>query len=324
MENFEFKYLIGKLVDGSITHAEFTELKEKIESASDNEIDTQLLWLWNNTPHPFKMDDKTRLDIISNITNQAAIVQPKRRIFPWKYVAAAIPLFILLGFWGHILLFKSDVQNFKVIADPGHKTKLELPDGSHVMLNSASNLTYNSEYNQESRDVILEGEAFFDISKNQSKNFTVSLGDIEIEVKGTRFNISAYKEDDAINISLVEGKIAVNCAKTHQVLTDMNPNEKVIYHKNTQQWELTTVDSELEYLWTKNTLRFEGASYEKVIEKLEKWYGMRIIVNNAPSKPLYYGFTIKGETLDETLRLMNQISPIKYEIRGEEVWMTYR
>lgn len=328
MERTSLKYLIEKLIDGGITPSEYVSLKNEINEADNKKIAPLLFGLWETIDFQYKMDDKTRLEIINNIagiTNAMAKQETTRRRLPWKYiVAAAIPICIICGFLLHMLSFRTDPRQFKIITDSGQKTQLVLPDSSRVMLNSVSQLVYSSDYNYNARKVELEGEAFFDVSKSKNKKFIVSLGDIEVEVKGTKFNVEAYKKENTIGISLLEGKVTVNNAKTHKPLIEINPNEKVTYNKNSNQWELKSVNSELDCLWTQNTLRFEGASYEIVIEKLERWFGMKITVDTPPAYPLRYGFTIKHESLEETLRLIDRISPIKYNINGEEVHLIYR
>ena len=210
-----------------------------------------------------------------------------------------------------------------VMAPPGQKTQLVLPDGTLVWLNSGSRLSYNYQYSTQDRIVNLEGEAFFDVQKDTQYPFIVKTGAVDVKVHGTAFNVSAYADDEDIMVALLRGKVSLLSAKDQQLLTYLSPDQEATVSKSSLLCHVETCDAEIEASWHHNLLKFDGASAEEVWKKLERWYGVHINVQNMPVSKRY-GLTIKEESLREMLELINSITPIIYRIEGEEVTISYK
>ena len=144
--------------------------------------------------------------------------------------AAAILLLPLLMAWGAYRygvtrLHAPATEQFVVMAEDGQKTKILLPDGTFVWLNSESQLIYSADFNRNNRRVKLRGEAFFEVGPNTDARFTVEAEGVDIVVYGTAFNVSAYPTDSVVNIALLRGKIALENNATHHLLTGLSPNQ---------------------------------------------------------------------------------------------------
>lgn len=210
-----------------------------------------------------------------------------------------------------------------VMAPPGQKTQLVLPDGTLVWLNSGSRLSYNYQYSTQDRIVNLEGEAFFDVQKDTQYPFIVKTGAVDVKVHGTAFNVSAYADDEDIMVALLRGKVSLLSAGDQQLLTYLSPDQEATVSKSSLLCHVETCDAEIEASWHHNLLKFDGASAEEVWKKLERWYGVDITLSNVDASRAYW-FTIKTESLTELLEMINKITPIEYKLDGKEVTIRYK
>ncbi len=124
----------------------------------------------------------------------------------------------------------------QIIIPYGKRSDITLADGTHIWLNSGSQLSYPSEFKTDSREVYLSGEAFFDVKANPNKPFYVITRDIKIKVLGTRFNVSSYNEDNTTQTVLLKGKVTTGKNKIFAQTIDLMPGERMIYDK-TMVWK---------------------------------------------------------------------------------------
>lgn len=218
---------------------------------------------------------------------------------------------------------RNDSQQIIVIAPSGQKSQLLLPDGTQVFLNSDSRLTYDSGYNTKDRRVILEGEAFFDVTKNTKHPFVVQVGQVDVQVYGTAFNVSAYMDEKNVSISLLRGRVSVLSSVDNRLLTFLEPNQSAIINKDNMRCDVYACNAEADGIWHLNKLKFEGTPTAEVWKKLERWYGVRIVLSNECPTNAYW-FTVKTESLIELLKMINRITPIEYQLNGEEVTIRYK
>lgn len=236
--------------------------------------------------------------------------------------AAVFILAFLLG-WGSYQLFpnqKSDYsETYTEIRVPyGERSEVTLYDGTKVWLNSGTELKFPLVFKTNQRKVFVEGEAFFDVTKNKDKPFVVNAGQMDIEVLGTRFNVCAYPDDQELYTTLEEGNIlAVNSLTGEQVR--LIPGNQATLNLNSQKFTLQAVDTKLYTSWKENMLRFENAPFSEVIKKMERWYDVKISVDEEINSGERYTMTIKTESLREMLRLLSFTTPIKYEIKENHV-----
>lgn len=245
-----------------------------------------------------------------------AVVYSKQALIKYVSLTACIALLfgVILSF-----LFNSEKGNslqFTAYAPLGEKALLTLPDSSRVWLNSGSTLTYFTKSRQ--RIAHLEGEAFFEVTKDLRKIFIVQSGDVNVQVHGTSFNVSAYDTDPDIAVSLESGSVSLLNAKNGEMLVQLRPNQMGRISRSDMRCSVIADDAEITKLWTNNILKIYDNNIYEVVKKLERWYGVDITLENA-NPDSRYTFVIKTESMKELLGLLNKMTPITYKIDGKEV-----
>lgn len=245
------------------------------------------------------------------------------RSFVVKVASIAATIALLVGA-GVSFLVKSSIdtinreQAMTTIETPlGQKMLMTLPDNTKVWLNSGSILKYSENFNKENRQITLVGEAFFDVTPNPNKEFIVKTASVNVVVKGTSFDISAYIEDQYVDVFLVEGKLNVTDSN-NKLLTQLAPNENVKVNKSTMEFVHSKNIKDAFPLWTQEELVFYNVDLLELVKKLERWYGVEINLIN-PIIGQKYSFSTKTESIRELLNLFNKITPIEYTVEGKEV-----
>ena len=200
----------------------------------------------------------------------------------------------------------------------GQKTSLILPDGSKVRLNAASSVKYSPKFSGDRREVLLEGEAFFDVVKNPEKPFIVKTRDIDVKVFGTSFNVSAYPDDTFTETTVVTGLVGVRQKQVEVMDEDfvfINPDEMAHFSRSDGQMVVKDADTGNLISWKDGRLRFDRTPFPIVIKKLQRWYGTDITYNSEKLQNELLTFTVTDESLEKILELMSSLISIEYELR---------
>ena len=205
----------------------------------------------------------------------------------------------------------------------GKRSKLILSDGTMVHLNSGSTLVYPTEFNQEKREVYLDGEAYFEVVSADRHPFIVQTLYRTVEVYGTTFNVSVDRELKLFETTLVSGSVAVKNENSEEKLA---PNQCYSYSDNTKKAEIKEVDADDYILWTEGKLQFQKEVLYKAIRKLEKIYNIEIKLTD--NKYLNYkvsGFLNLNDNAEETVRnLMSTIHRKKADSQQAFYLIIYR
>ncbi|WP_372775210.1 FecR family protein [Mangrovibacterium sp.] len=284
-------------------------------------VDTQLIT--RQVPDFYEPDmEKLWAELITR-------VQPKQKgrkiiLLPLlKYaVAAAILVFVFIaGRWfsGDKAVEETMEAYSTVYAAPGQRTQLVLPDSTKVWLNSGSSLKYATNFNFGEREVFISGEGYFEVTKNKRKPFVVHANDLQVKVLGTHFNVKEDLKHQVSEVTLVEGKVQVldDNAKS---LTYLAPGEQLKMKDRHYSVEKTD-NPEALIAWTQGVLVFKDKPFGEVIEYLESWYGVSIQLEESLYDNHRYTFKLMTESLREMLDLISEITPIQYEIEGEQVYI---
>jgi len=276
-------------------------------------------------------------------------------------IAAIIVIAFLTGFF--IRSFFKDpstpLLTYQEITVPaGSKTRVNLPDGTVVWLNSASKLTYSSNYNLKKREVKLEGEGYFKVAKDKSRPFVVLTSNIAVQALGTEFNVKSYPEEGIIETTLVTGSVIVNAVEGIETKNKpdlvLKPNEKLTFIKKTGKLFLEsdtlntgesisgiatdktakeekpreerifvkTIDPIPYIAWKEDKLILTGEPFEEVIPRLERWYDVTIEVKD----PKILTYRLKGifekETLEQALEALRLASHFNYTIKKNTIEIT--
>ena len=195
----------------------------------------------------------------------------------------------------------------------GNRLSFYLPDGTKVWLNGGSVIKYSNGF-LDNRYTELSGEAYFKVESDSSNPFYVKTGEISVKVTGTEFNVNSYKENNTIEVVLVEGKVEISI-KENDVLLEMLPNQKVSYDKTIHNYHVQKVDVKNYNEWIKGNLVFRDLSLEEVATELERWYDIDIEILDEELKQLRYHACFTDEGLIEVLNLLKSTSTMNYKIQ---------
>ncbi|WP_102409091.1 FecR family protein [Parabacteroides bouchesdurhonensis] len=329
MDHNEIPYaIIAKYFAGEINEEEGVLLEKWKNASPENEDTLNSLYLqWDGLPPlPESVFQEGKSGTWERILND---IKPDKKIYYIRWTIAAAVAAFLIGLYIPYFTksFNNDIVNplsqTVFIAPSGQKSHIILPDGTKVWLNSDSRLTYSTSYNMEDREVYLEGEAYFDVVKSELHRFIVKTDVVDVNVLGTEFNVSAYPENSMVQVFLTRGSVRLESANNASFLTMLKPGEKAEILKSGLRCTVSSCDVDTESSWRLNKLHFEGAYAYDVFKKAERWYGVKFHIENE-NKEYRYWFTLKTESLTELLQLINKITPIEYEVKGEEVTLKYK
>jgi ferric-dicitrate binding protein FerR (iron transport regulator) len=235
----------------------------------------------------------------------------------WTAAAAAsviLGFFVFTGWSGPGM---GDGRALLVSTQYHEHRELKLDDGSQVWVNSKSALHYPERFSRDQRVVSLEGEAFFQVTKNPEKPFIVQTGQISVRVLGTSFNVKSFNDDDQTVITLTTGKVQVLGANGHT--EEMIPGDQLVYHKSNGQFHKQRVDVAASSAWRDNVLQFTSAPLPEVSRALERWYGVHIRIAGPELKDTRITFRQRDQGLKEILDMLGFTARMNYSIRGDSV-----
>ena len=199
----------------------------------------------------------------------------------------------------------------------GVRSQIQLSDGTTVLLNSGSKLTYPEAFDGNTREVKLTGEAYFQVKSDQEHPFYVDLNGYKIKATGTSFNISNYPGDKEISTFLEHGKVSMLMDKGKNQLEPirLNENEIVIMNKAQNQYKIQSTDGSKYLGWIKGLLILKKDSINNLADRLGRWYNAEIIFDEKLAESGYvFTATFKQETLEEAMKLLSYSTPINYKI----------
>ncbi len=373
----KFHILAAKILSGEASTEEVVDFQTLISEDPDwKEVFLNMEELWNTNPEHhsnyFATEESYLLHLgrlkdqakdFEETADYAAASNEDFQLYPvkswykkWQVYAAAI---IMIGLAAFAFQFFSNQPAHAVVAsqkpineisvNPGAKTSLKLPDGSKVWVNSGSRLSYPETFQGNTREVFLEGEAYFDIIRDPSHPFIVHTSGIDVKVLGTAFNVKAYESEPTIEATLVHGMIEVskvNQPNASKVI--LKPHEKLIFNKyavgKNEEKELRVTDRNalllenarpaiiiaplpksiadsaiIETSWVYNRLSFEEEKLEDLAVKMERWFNVNITLNNESIKTYRLTGSFQDETIEEALKELQYLVSFSYKLNGKEV-----
>ena len=214
----------------------------------------------------------------------------------------------------------SDEGFNQLIVPYGKRSNIILSDGTRVWLNSGSRLVFPPIFKGSTREVNLEGEALFEVTKNKEKPFYVKTDAFKLKVYGTRFNVQVYEKDDEYNIVLVEGKVSMNLNyNLHSQEVFLSPNQKASLPRGFNQFEIKNVENtEFYTAWVDGYLTFTNEKVRNVLQRVARYYNVSIESVLPESVPKIYGKLDLKDDLKSVLDGIAFISKTKYEQQGNK------
>ncbi len=338
MKKEKFLALLASKLSGEITPSAQEQLTKAMESKEEYRLLAIELSAYFQKQQHTEPQNKQLEEIWQQIAQAEAqgfnakfddSAAPKTRLIDpiLLKVAAVLVLFIGAGLWGNYLLKRNADQDFITLtADQEQAFKL-LDDGTKIWLNKRSALRYNPAFGQQQREIFLEGEAYFEVAKNKAVPLYIHAGNIDIEVKGTAFNVNAYKERPNIQVALVRGSIEVSDRLGEYQKIQMKPNEKLIVvtsnnKSNASAFTVMPMASATllkETKWISDTLSFNKEKLKDLVLRMEKKYDLSIIIKSEQLKEKRFSGTFINETIQQALAALKLSYPLTYTINNKLV-----
>ena len=192
----------------------------------------------------------------------------------------------------------------------GHRMDITLEDGTVARLNSGAKLKYPQSFSSSSREVILEGEACFEVTRDERRPFVVSTGAADVEVLGTVFDV--YADEEEFSTTLIEGSVKVTSLNDPGKSVTITPDHKVFMHNGALSVE--KVDASESILWVDGILDISGTDFGKIVRKMENAYGVKIIVQRTDMPEIrYVGGKVRiSDGIDHAMGLLSSMSGFSY------------
>ena len=307
-----FGNLIVRYLNDDCSGHEAEELLSWVKESPDHKrLFNEIKDMWDSIPRKEFSIDSQLARFYKNQSEKKVV-----RISFWKQAVAAAAV-LVIGLFAGILL----MQNNQKVADReivlkvpyGSKSTVTLADGSEVILNSGSTLTYNEGNLKHGRKVHLSGEGFFNVIPDKKSPFLVHTDDFVIEVTGTSFNVCSYTDNLFSNATLTEGSISLTFNRSGQSF-DMKPGERLRYDRETNRYSMIAVEVEPEVAWKDGDFIFRNMAFAELSRRLERWYDVKLTFEAPELKDFTYSGRFKNqETIWQVLDALKLTTPIDYK-----------
>ncbi|SKB26034.1 FecR family protein [Macellibacteroides fermentans] len=237
------------------------------------------------------------------------------------YAAAVLVGAALVFVFTHTRTLPDQVQggSFIVQTDNSDRSFTQLPDGSRIWLNKGTKIEYNQQFGIRNRNVLLNGEAYFEVAKNKKLAFVVKTKSIDVTALGTSFNVNAYDDGNEVTTTLYTGKVNVQSTLTGYK-TILNPFEVAVFSKTKDKITTYVFTGPDKPVWMEPEFRFDMLPLIDITKQLEHNYNVVFVYRNQKIKHLKFSGTFdRDEKLDEILRVIKINTNIDYAIKNDSV-----
>lgn len=312
--------------EGCIAQVEEKLLFDYIGQAEENRLrfrQWEKEWKIANEGDPQTMQEWQRLQCRLR-TQEAIMPMLPRRHFSMCRRVAAIAVIVLLTAGATLgirsIASLSSAEDFFVFEAPyGEKSKMTLADGTVVWLNAGSILKYSDKFNERNRKVMLQGEAYFEVTRKERAKFTVQTCGYDVVVKGTKFDVSAYPEDSVVTTALLEGSVEIYRGEQR---IEMKPGEMVKLDMITGKFTRAKKDVKQWKAWSENRIEFEDITLKELVAKLSRQYDVNIRLESEQVGAKRFRISLRNrETIGEVMTALQEIIPITVERRGKDIYI---
>lgn len=308
----EEKNVLQHFLKDDCSEEELNQLHTWLVSDLDEKAaDDLLLTIWNKTDgeNTYQVDSDKIASHIKEVVNTTVdsksipvkkdryTDQKRKRNYSMAIVGSILGI-LFIG--GYFLTDRTPIESTQQLVaeklekntSKGQRSSILLRDGSKVTLNSETKIVYDDNFGLNNRRIYLNGEAFFEVTKNRNLPFTVTSEHLVTRALGTSFNVRDYADEADASIALATGEVKVN--RTTVANKDSNvilkPNEQITLDKTSQVWMKTIFDVDRVLSWKENNLYFNDMNLSDIIKTLERWYNVKIsVVGNGIEKLKYEG-----------------------------------
>ncbi|MCF0074077.1 FecR domain-containing protein [Dyadobacter sp. CY261] len=308
--------LLKRYVEGQCTPEEAFQVDEWYASLSE-EAGSEAAF--DQPRHLGKVQEE-----IKRQSSGDAPVRPLRLSTFIRYAAAVVLLLGCMATW-YLLsqnksIFKPGSDTIAIVNKTRQVRKHVFPDGSEAWLNPGTRITYaKADFKADSREVSLEGEAFFEVTHDATRPFFVHGESVQVKVLGTSFNVRANKGEAEYEVSVVTGKVSVTADKGREVM--LLPHQQAVF--KVASGELTSeevpVAAEKAPVWQPVSLAFRDAKLGEVVKRLEEKFDVKIRLENPNLENCRVKATFDQNRLSEILEMTMQIVEANYQMQNDEI-----
>ena len=356
MKDDNYKYSIEeKIADvltGQASQEELTEVRQWLSESDDNRrLYNEYAGIWGISRTTSRNDDY-QPDVAWALLSKR--MKPQKNIIPIRKVMMVAAMLVVVFLAGMaVSQFTGKATDEKILtyseytSPYGSKSKVKLSDGSLVWLNAGSTLRYSSDFNVNNREVYLEGEAYFDVVRNEQTPFLVQTTTITVKVLGTAFNVKAYPEESVVETTVERGAVQlIDPLSSSQETTILRAQQKAVVVKGSQHreehGEADTKPDEIKPLvyvpiadvtvnsniateaytsWKDPRWIIESEKLSSLAVMLERRYNVNFVFEDEELKDFVFSGKFENETLDQVLEVMKLTAPILYKVKQNTVYL---
>ncbi|QIU97466.1 FecR family protein [Bacteroides faecium] len=321
--------IINKYLTGQCTEEELVEVNTWMKESEEN---ARQLFRMEEVYHLGKFNQyadgqrmaRAEKQLYKKLDEEKGKQNKILRMHRWMRYAAAIAAILVIGGGAGYWFYQSgtDQQMMVAVANEGIVKEVVLPDGTKVWLNNSAILKYPREFSEKERNVHLEGEAYFEVTKNRHKPFTIQSDAMRVRVLGTRFNFKCDKRCRIAEATLIEGEIEVKGNKEEGQII-LAPGQRAELNKNNGRLTVKQVDAKMDAVWHDNLIPFQKADIFTITKALERFYDVKIILSpDIQSNKTYSGVLKRKADIESVLKSLQNSIPIDYKIVGSNIFIS--
>ena len=321
--------IINKYLTGQCTEEELIEVNAWMKESEENALQ---LFRMEEIYHLGKLNQyadgqrmaRAEKQLYRKLDEEKGKQNKILRMHRWMRYAVAIAAILVIGGGAGYWFYQSgtDQQMMVAVANEGIVKEVVLPDGTKVWLNNSAILKYPREFSEKERNVHLEGEAYFEVTKNRHKPFTIQSDAMRVRVLGTRFNFKCDKRCRIAEATLIEGEIEVKGNKEEGQII-LTPGQRAELNKNNGRLTVKQVDAKMDAVWHDNLIPFQKADIFTITKALERFYDVKIILSpDIQSNKTYSGVLKRKSDIESVLKSLQNSIPIDYKIVGSNIFIS--
>jgi len=313
---YDFRILVERYLKGTATEEEM-QILEKYYTLFDSAPDISDILSGDEL-------DRFSRRMEKNIKKRTKHTIAKNPLRIYYQIAAGLLIAVSLS-WIYRTVYRADrhkAENTARVekADETVNRFLSLSDGSTVILHKGSKLKIAHDFNENSRNVYLTGEAYFDVSPVKNLPFVIHTGKLKTTVLGTAFNIRAWPNQKDITVSVTRGTVRVD--DDQKLIAVLTPEKQVTYHIDSSNSDEMTVDPELPLAWIHKDMTFDEMPLGELTEHIGKRYGVDVVFRNPDLKDCpITGRFIGTETLEEVMKTLALTSNTRFYRMNDTVYI---
>ncbi len=314
MEN-RINHIIARVLSGESSSDDILSLSEWLNENEKNRDEFRRLKNYWDADVAFKHSVAPAFSadkLLRQIDLQDKCARERQLWNRFTPLIAAVTLLFIFSTAFFLYHTNNHVAEYYTLLTDEHKSNFTREDGTVITLNKNSHLSYSDTYGKNSRNVKLEGEAYFEVAKDSGKPFQVEMNGASIVVLGTHFNVKADAKADDITATLVEGSIRFKGAKQNIVMT---PNQQLTFSRSTNKVDIKHVDTDPFTSWKDGLFKYKSIPFIELIEELQATYKVEIRIDSGElMKP---AVTVSGtfseeQSIEQILKVISRSLPIRW------------